>query len=58
MKSKSVKRGTTIFLAPAQRQALAKLSAKLDVSMGHLIREGIALVLARYKLIKQLRKGE
>ena len=48
MKSKSVKRGTTIFLTRAQRRALAKLGAKLDVSMGHLIREGITLVLARY----------
>jgi hypothetical protein len=48
MKRKSIKVGTTIFLAPQQRRALAKLSAQRDVSMGHLIREGIALVLARY----------
>jgi hypothetical protein len=48
VKTKSLKRGTTIFLAPAQRQALAKLSARLDVSMGHLIREGIKLLLARH----------
>jgi hypothetical protein len=45
---KSVKVGTTIFLAPVQRRALAKLAARLDVSMGHLIREGIALVIARH----------
>ena len=48
MKRKAVKVGTTIFLAPQQRKALAKLSAQLDVSMGHLIREGITLVLARH----------
>ena len=48
MKSKSVKVGTTVFLGRAQRQALAKLSARLDVSMGHLVREGIRLVLAHY----------
>ena len=47
--SKEVKVGTTIFLAPEQRESLARLSAKLDVSMGHLIREGIKLVLARYE---------
>jgi hypothetical protein len=48
MKGKPLKIGTTIFLAPQQRRELAKLGAKLDVSMGHLIRQGIALVLARY----------
>ncbi len=48
-RSKAIKVGTTIFLAPAQRRALAQLSARLDVSMGHLIREGITLVLARHK---------
>ena len=48
MSRKPLKVGTTIFLTPQQRQALAKLGAQLDVSMGHLIREGITLVLARY----------
>ena len=48
MPRKPLKVGTTVFLTPQQRQALAKLGAQLDVSMGHLIREGIALVLARY----------
>jgi hypothetical protein len=47
-RQKSVKVGTTVFLSPEQRAALARLSARRDVSMGHLIREGITLVLARH----------
>jgi hypothetical protein len=47
-KQKQIKIGTTVFLAPAQRAALAKLSAEMDVSIGHLIRQGVTLVLARY----------
>ena len=52
MPGKPVKVGTTIFLTPQQRQALAKLGAQLDVSMGHLIREGITLVLAKHNVKK------
>lgn len=46
---KRVKRPTTVFLSPAQRRALEQLAERLDVSMGHLIREGINLILARNK---------
>ena len=41
------KKGTTVFLAPHQRRALARLQARRGDSMGHLIREGINLLLAR-----------
>lgn len=46
MKLKKV--GTTVFLTVAQRRALAKLQAARGDSMGHLIREGINLLLDRY----------
>jgi hypothetical protein len=46
MKTKKV--GTTVFLTPHQRKALAKLQAVRGDSMGHLVREGINLVLAKY----------
>jgi len=47
MKLKKV--GTTVFLTPHQRRALARLQAQRGDSMGHLIREGINLLLARYE---------
>lgn len=50
---KAVKRSTTIFLDPRQRATLQRLAARLDVSMGQLIREGINLVLARYDAIRR-----
>lgn len=42
------KRSTTLFIDPRQRTALQRLATQLGVSMGHLIREGINLVLARH----------
>jgi hypothetical protein len=46
-RKKVTKRNTTIFLLPAQRAALARLSERRDVSMGHLIREAITALLKR-----------
>ncbi len=40
--------GTTVFLTPHQRRALARLQAQRGDSMGHLIREGINLLLAQH----------
>ena len=45
MKTKKV--GTTVFLTPYQRKALAQLQARRGDSMGHLIREAINALLAR-----------
>lgn len=42
------KAATTIYIAPKQRLALQRLARRLDVSMGILLREGAALVLAKY----------
>ena len=47
-RKKSVKKSTTLYIAPAQRCALQRLAARLDTSMGRLLREGADLVLARY----------
>ena len=47
MKRKVLKRGTTIFLTPAQRAALARLQEQRGDSMGHLIREAINQFLNR-----------
>ena len=47
MKVKKV--GTTVFLTPHQRRALARLQSKRGDSMGHLIREGINLLLAKHQ---------
>jgi predicted transcriptional regulator len=41
------KRNTTLYLAPAQRAALAQISERRDVSMGFLIREAIAYLIKR-----------
>ena len=46
-RKKITKVNTTIFLLPAQRAALARISERRDVSMGHLIREAITLMLKR-----------
>lgn len=46
MKTKKV--GTTVFLTPHQRKALAKLQSTRGDSMGHLIREAINNLLAKY----------
>lgn len=46
MKPKKV--GTTVFLTPAQRKALARLQAQRGDSMGHLIREAINALLAKH----------
>jgi hypothetical protein len=40
--------GTTVFLTPHQRRALARLQALRGDSMGHLIREAINLLLVRH----------
>src|SRR5437763_1820258 len=47
MKIKKV--GTTAFLTPYQRRALAQLQAKRGDSMGHLIREAVTMLLAKYE---------
>jgi hypothetical protein len=47
MKRKTVKRGTTVFLTPIQRRALARLQVQRGDSMGHLIRQGINMLLAK-----------
>jgi hypothetical protein len=44
----ATKRPTTVFIAPAQRRALARLQKRLDRPMGSLIREAIALLLAQH----------
>lgn len=46
MKTRKV--GTTVFLTPIQRKALAKLQAQRGDSMGHLIREAINNLLDKY----------
>ena len=46
MKTKKV--GTTVFLTPYQRKALARLQEKRGDSMGHLVQESINLLLDRY----------
>ena len=46
MKTKKV--GTTVFLTPYQRRALAQLQARRGDSMGHLIREAINMLLVRH----------
>ena len=40
--------GTTIYLTPQQRAALAKLEVRLGYSFGHLVREAINLLIAHY----------
>jgi len=45
---KLIKRSTTLYITPAQRRALQRLAARLDTSMGRLLREGADLVLAKY----------
>jgi hypothetical protein len=48
MRRKPPKFSTTLYIAPTQHRPLTQLARRLDVSMGHLIREGINLVLAKY----------
>jgi hypothetical protein len=50
---KYLKRSTTLYIAPVQQRALQRLAARLDVSMGHLIREGINLVLEKHQQPKE-----
>jgi len=42
---------TALFLNPQQVRQLKKLAKRLDVSMSHLVREGIKLVIAKYSKI-------
>lgn len=43
-----LKYSTTIYIDPRQRAALTRLQARLDVSMGHLVRQAIALLLEHH----------
>jgi len=40
---------TTVYITPEQDEALKKLNARTKVPIAEYIREGIDLVLARYK---------
>jgi len=51
MPPKLLKKSTTFYILPAQHEALARLADKLDCPMGHLVREGIRLVIARYRRV-------
>jgi len=39
---------TALFLNPKETVQLKKLATRLDVSMSHLVREGIKLVIQKY----------
>ena len=53
MKPKPTKKATTVFLNPQQQRALQRLAARLDRSMGSLMREGIDRVIEQYKQHKE-----